>query len=141
MGPKETKQKEAMDIYGEWKRYRRMATYIGYFQAFIFGLEYTSVGVSGLYYFSEDINTSSPKFFYGMSMGAMYLSAVFGNPILGKFMDRTRKLKIIFLTTMAFSVVGNFVYVISFSAWFPVVGRFICGLADGCCAVMTGTTA
>ena len=130
--------KHNKEIYKEWKRRRRIMTYIGYFQAFLFGLEYTSLGVSGLYYFSDDIRPSNPKLFYGMSMGAMYSSAVFANPILGRIMDKTRKLRSIIFATLSFGFVGNFVYLITYSAWFPVVGRFICGLADGAFAVMTG---
>jgi len=135
----EQQNENDMEVYREWKHRRQIITFIGYFQAFLFGLEYTSVGVSGLYYFSNDIRPSNPKLFYGMSMGAVYASAIFANPILGKIMDKTRRLKFIMLVALSFGMVGNFVYTISFSsAWVPVIGRFITGVSDGCYPVMTG---
>ena len=127
-----------VEVYKEWKLRRQIMTYIGYVQAFMFGIEYTSVSVSGLYYFSNDIRPSNPKLFYGMAMGFVSLSAVVANPIFGKIMDRTRKLKCLFILTMLFAAIGNFVYTISYSAWIPAFGRLICGIADGCYPIVTG---
>ena len=127
------------EAYKEWKHRRRIITYIAHIQAFLFGIEYTSISVSALYYFSEDFHTDDPNLFYGMSMAAVYGSAIFSNPIMGRLVDETRRLRIIILVALAFGVIGNFVYTISFSTpWLPVIGRFLAGIIDGCYPVMSG---
>jgi len=132
-------QQDIMNEYKEWKQRRRLTTIIGYVHTFMIGLEYTSVSVSGLYYYKDDIRPSNPKLFYGISMAAFYVSAIFANPILGKMMDQTRQLRTIMLSVLLLNVLGNFVYTISFSSWFPIVGRLLCGVSEGCVPVMSGS--
>jgi len=127
-----------MDVYKKWKRKRQITTIIYYLQAFMLGIEYTSASVSGLYYFKNDIPSSNPKLFYGISMAALYVSAIIASPMLGKIMDQTRQLRAIILTIIMLNVLGNFIYTISLSPLFPILGRLLSGVADACIPVMSG---
>ena len=49
----------------------------------------------------------------------------------GWYVDKTGHLRELHVVVNLFSIVGNFIYSVSYSKWFPVIGRLLSGLADG----------
>ena len=79
----------------------------------------------------DSLQAEDPKFYYSLSMGAMYISIFISVITCARYMDKTRNLRRIALTTITFSIVGNLTYTITFSPYLPIFGRFLCGINDG----------
>eukprot|EP00111_Clytia_hemisphaerica_P003066 TCONS_00008695-protein len=59
------------------------------------------------------------------SIGCMTCSS-----IVARCMDRTRKLKRLTIILLTTSIVGNILYTITYSVWFPIFGRLLCGMTN-----------
>ena len=81
------------------------------------------------------------KAFLGFVLSAYSISAVFVGPIVGRLADRFGKIKCIATTCFALHVVGNLVYSMPISAYFPLMGRFISGMGNAVAGVFYGQIA
>ena len=121
-----------------WYRKRKMTTIIGLLhQAFIY-FDHSAVSISALYYYQSDFKADNPNRLYGITMLAYSVSLLVSTPFIGNYIDRTRNIRRLILTTLMFSVLGNLIYTMSFSKYLPIVGRFLCGLNDGARSSLTG---
>ena len=77
------------------------------------------------------IQPTDPVLFYSISMGVIYLTASLSSVMGGWYVDKTGHLRELHVVVNLFSIVGNFIYSVSYSKWFPVIGRLLSGLADG----------
>ena len=121
-----------------WYSKRRWTTILGIAINCFTTFEYASIAISALYYFEDSFHASSPRFYYGASMAAIFLSGVFSVFWCGRYMDKTRKLRKLFLILMGFGTVGNILYTFSFSVWLPILGRFISGCKAGAESAFAG---
>eukprot|EP00111_Clytia_hemisphaerica_P020736 TCONS_00061147-protein len=64
-------------------------------------------------------------------MGALFLSATLSSIVIGRYMDHYRNLRSTALAMAWFNIAGNLIYLIPVLNWFPIFGRFLCGIADG----------
>ena len=81
------------------------------------------------------------KAFLGFVLSAYSISAVFVGPIVGRLADRFGKIKCIATTCFALHVVGNLVYSMPISAYFPLMGRFISGMGNAVAGMFYGQIA
>ena len=64
-------------------------------------------------------------------MGALQFASMISSTLIGKLVDRYRNLRIVVLYISNFNIVGNLLYVFPYFTWFPILGRLLCGVADG----------
>ena len=50
--------------------------------------------------------------------------------LFGRYIDRTRNLRFVFLFNLAVIFVGNLMYSIPWHIWFVLTGRFLCGINE-----------
>ena len=122
---------DTSDSLQEWYKLRHRTMVIGLLHKSIFIFEYSSVSISALYYYQHSIENENPQLYYSLCMGVVYLVALFSSFHGGKYIDRTGNLREIVLMTIFLSICGNALYLISYSKWFPIIGRALCGLAEG----------
>ncbi|XP_066933275.1 uncharacterized protein [Clytia hemisphaerica] len=114
-----------------WFKRRRILAWFTLLMQCLIYFEYSAVSISALYYYKDDLKVQNPKFYYSLSMGAMYISIFISVITCARYMDKTRNLRRIALTTIVFSIVGNLTYTITISPYLPIIGRFLCGINDG----------
>ena len=121
-----------------WYQKRRISSIIGIAYRCLYYFEDGAIAISAIYYYQNSFNVSNPKFYYGCSLASIYVSAVVSNFLCGRLMDKTRALRRIILTLGLFNILGNLTYTLTWSPWYPVLGRFICGFTTGITSVLAG---
>ena len=97
----------------------------------ILSFEYASVAISALFYYQKTIKPKDPVLFYSITMGAIFITASCSAVYGGRFVDRTGRLRAFSILVSIFSIVGNIIYSVPYSKWFPILGRSLCGISDG----------
>ena len=118
-------------IMKEWYQMRRRIVVFSYIQRIIFVYEFASTSISALFYYRLMIQPTDPVLFYSISMGVIYLTASLSSVMGGWYVDKTGHLREFHIFVNMFSIVGNLIYIVPYSKWFPVIGRFLSGFADG----------
>ena len=108
------------------------ATYQGYSC-----VEYAAVSISTLQYYKNIIKVDNPRFYYGVCMSNIFLSAIISSKLFGIYMDKTRNVKMCSMLLL-FSTIGNILYSLPYSKWLPIIGRFLCGLNGGLKVAIVG---
>ena len=75
------------------------------------------------------------KVFFGFVLSAYSISAPFVGPIVGRLHDRFGSIKDIATICFTLHAVGNLVYSIPMSAYFPLMGLFISGMGNAIAGV------
>ena len=123
-----------------WYKRRNQAEWIGLIQQCLLYFEHTAVAISALFYYETLFNVDNPKLYFSLAM-AMYMTAAMTSvTVCGHYMDRTRNVRRIALVTLAILVIGNLVYTMTYSKWFPILGRFLCGINNGSRTSLAGKT-
>ena len=118
-------------ILESWYRKRRNTTIIIFLDKCLYAFEYSAIGISGLYYYKFTIKADNPKLYYSIAMAAIFFVGIISAFFAGLYIDRTRKCREYLLVSNLFTIIGNLIYVLPFSKWLPIIGRAICGVADG----------
>ena len=118
-------------IMAEWYRMRSQTKAMAFIQKTIFSFEYASVAISALFYYQKTIQPKDPVLFYSITMGVIYLTASCSAVYGGRFVDRTGRLRVFSIFVSIFSIVGNIIYSVPYSKWFPILGRSLSGISDG----------
>ena len=71
------------------------------------------------------------KFFLVLILSSYCIGAVVSGPLTGSIADRSEDPRFLFICCCALIVIAHVVYSVNISAYFPLVGRFISGLANG----------
>ena len=119
-----------------WKR--KSTTILGIIIKCFSTFEYMGISISALYYYQNSFHVSNPSLYYGWCMGAIFLSGAASALWCGRYMDKTRNLRKLFLVLMGFGTLGNILYTFTFSKWCPILGRFITGLNSGALTALAG---
>ena len=122
----------------KWYTRRTLVSWIGLIQQSLLYFEHSAVLISALFYYQNLFDVENPKFYYILSLGSYMLSGMTSVMICGYYMDRTRNLRRICLTSLALLVIGNIVYVMTYSRWLPILGRLFCGINNGVRPPLTG---
>ena len=113
-----------------WKR-RRQRTFNSFcVLACCLGTEYSIIIPSLWFYINDVIKENNSTTFYGLTLSVYYISAILGSFIITWVVDRTRRVKLTMLILIVCEIVGNILYSIPTSAYFPLFGRLIQGLGD-----------
>ncbi|XP_066924052.1 uncharacterized protein [Clytia hemisphaerica] len=126
---KEAGSDEPVDIK-QWERKRYWTTKAFTLECIMLGMEYSVTFLTLWLYIKEMINTDQPKLFYSLVASSYLIAAVILSVFIGRWVDRTRKVRQIFLICNTLVIIGNIMYAFHFSPWFLVFGRLVSG-ADG----------
>ena len=113
-----------------WEKKRYWTTKAFTLECVMLGMEYSVTFLTLWLYIKDMIDTEQPKLFYSLVASSYLIAAVILSVVIGRWIDRTRKVRQIFLICNTFVILGNILYALHFSPWFLVFGRLISG-ADG----------
>jgi MFS family permease len=88
------------------------------------------------WYYIKSLGQS--KEFLAVVLASFNLSAVITSPILGHIADRTGHVKPLIVLTYVLKILGNLIYSINVSAFFPLFGRVISGMGDSSFGILMG---
>ena len=128
----------SINALSDWKKKRR-STIIGYIIiGSIVGIDY-SVILSTVYLYLRDfIHTPHPNLCYGIIITLFNLSSTLFGAMSGRWVDKTRRIKIYVNIILVLQVIGNVLYTIPYSVAFPIIGRVLAGISDPFSNVCTG---
>ena len=128
----ETLTMEGSPEYRKWTIRRDRTTYITYFIIFLGGLEINSVTIALLYYLEESFNMTPDQIRLYYSLAEMFnaLGQIVSGLLIGRYMDRTRNLRLSCLLILWATIVGNVLYSLPFHILFILIGRFLCGFNE-----------
>lgn len=113
-----------------WEKKRYWTTKAFTLECVMLGMEYSVTFLTLWLYIKEMVNTEQPKLFYSLVASSYLIAAVILSVIIGRWIDRTRKIRQIFLICNTLVILGNILYALHYSPWYLVFGRLISG-ADG----------
>ena len=122
---RQQEQEQLQDFYR--KRRNNLIVY-GIFKC-LYAFETSAVSLSALYYFQYVVRVENPKLFFSLAVGALSSGSMITSALVGRMVDKYRNLRKASFISL-FNVVGNFIYVLPFFNWLPILGRFLCGIAD-----------
>ena len=125
----------------EWKKKRESTYRVFCILAIFVGSEFSLIVPSLWFYLNDVIKTDHIKFYYATAAAIYYIAPIFGGLVISVYVDRTRNLKPVMLTLIAFEIIGSCMYAIYLSVYFPVVARFIQGFGEVNVSLMTAEIA
>ena len=105
------------------------------FRSFVSGVEEFLIQPTAWYYIKS---LGESNLFLGITMAIYSVGALMFSPIIGALDVRFQAPKMIFVTCTCLRFIGNLLYSIPVNGYFPLFGRFICGLAAATDGVMYG---
>ncbi|XP_066932544.1 uncharacterized protein [Clytia hemisphaerica] len=123
---------EKSEEYKKWTKLLKKTTYISYLLIFLGGLEINAVQISMLYYLEESFKMTPDEVRLNFSVAEAFnaLGQLFSGLLIGRYMDRTRNLKLSCLSILCATIVGNLLYSLPVHISFIVIGRFLCGFNE-----------
>lgn len=122
----------------QWEKKRSTTIKAFVLECAVLGMEYSVTFLTLWIYVTTLVVTDRPSFFYSIISAAYLLSAVLFSIMIGRWVDRTRNVRIAFLVCNMSVIFGNVLYSVHHSPWFLVVGRFLCGIGGPLRSVMSG---
>lgn len=113
-----------------WKKKRRRTVGAYLLCGAIGGVDYSAVLVTLYLYLTDLVKTDQPKLYYGLTLSSFCLSSAIVGPLAGRYIDKTRKMKLYTNFVLVAQIIGNLLYVIHFHPIYLVISRFIAGIAD-----------
>ena len=124
--------------FEKWKRKRKCTFVIYIFQYFLNGVE-NSINLATLWiYVTTIMNTDSPGIFNGVINAAFFLPTILFSSAIARYADRTRKIKLCLTIGICNVMLGHILYVIPFSPYYAVCGRFLQGFIRTMNPLMVG---
>ena len=124
-----------------WGNKRRNTVRVFWFIALVLGAEYSIIIPSLWFYLTEVIQTNNAHFMFAAIISGFYVAALLSGALIPRYIDRTRDIRRSMMLLILIKIIGNFIYIIPLSAYFPLIGRFMQGMADFCLTIMTAETA
>ena len=125
----------------EWKIKRESTYRVFCILAIFLGAEYSMIVPSLWFYLRGVVKTDHIKIYYGTAFAIYYLASILSGLTISVYVDRTRNLKPVMLTLIAFEIFGSCMYAVYYSVYFPIVARFIQGFGDVNMSLMTAEIA
>ena len=124
-----------------WESKRSNTVRVFWFIALVLGAEYSIIIPSLWFYLTEVIQTHNAHFMFGAIVSGFYVAALLSGALIPRYIDRTRDIRRSMMLLILMKMIGNFIYIIPLSAYFPLIGRLLQGMADFCLTIMTAETA
>ena len=123
---------ELCERYIKWKRSRSETRILGNILIFISGVESQCMAVTYMYYLHESLKVSflEAGLYFSISESIFCFSNALSGMFFGRYVDRTRNMRFVFLLNLAIIGLGNLMYSIPYALWWIVVARFLCGINE-----------
>ena len=126
------------DIWKTWERKRRHTFLCFLFLAFILGLDLSAVFTTMYIYLKHLVRTDEPKLYYSLILGCFNLCSLICCVTLGRWLDKTRKVRFYAHLALVVQIIGYLLYAIPFHPTFLLVGRIFNGVSDTFASVVSG---
>ena len=125
----------------QWKK-KRCQTVISFrIVTYTIGFEYGLAMTTIFSYLKNILKVLDPGAWLGWITAAYFFGSLVGNLTLSKIADRTRRTKMLILGASLFAFVGGVLYMMPYSPYNLLIGRFLQGFADGLISVINGEIA
>ncbi|XP_057306268.1 uncharacterized protein LOC130644586 [Hydractinia symbiolongicarpus] len=121
-----------------WKKKRRRTVGAYLLCGAIVGVDYSVVFATLYPYLTDLVKTDKPKLYYGLTIASFCLCSTILGPPAGRFIDKTRKMKLYTNFVLVAQIIGNLLYAIHFHPIYLVIGRFIAGIANTFGSICSG---
>ena len=126
---------ETMELsarYTKWKKQRSRTRLFANILIFLYGMENLGVEVTCIFYFHQSLGLSlTDAAFYYTITGTMFcISSAFSGILFGRYVDKTRNMRFVFLLNVAIVGIGNLMYSIPYRIWWVILGRVLCGINE-----------
>lgn len=78
-------------------------------------------------YVTRQIVTDEPDLMFGFLNGLIYLVSILLNPFIAYIGDKYRRPRLMLSLTNIITITGNFLYVLYYSPWYPIIGIILIG--------------
>ena len=138
-------QKEMRKISEEsfktWKKKRSSTFYIYCLMYLISGMHTAFMNATIWIYVTTQILTNKSYLVFAILNAIIFLPSVLLNPFIGYFGDKFRRPKLMLCITNMLSIVGSVLYMLYYSAWYPIIGSFLLGFRFPLRSIMVAETA
>ncbi|XP_057308154.1 uncharacterized protein LOC130646037 [Hydractinia symbiolongicarpus] len=105
---------------------------------FLAGLDYSIIMSTLVLYLNDLVKVSNPNLYYSIILGAFAVSSILVGTVCGRFVDRTRNLKMYIILVLLLMLIGNLFYAVYLHPAFLIIGRFLAGIGDSFMGVSAG---
>ena len=102
------------------------------------GVDITIILSTIVPYLKNSFRVSNVNAYYAFITTAFYVSSALCGMFAGKYVDRTRRMKLFTGITLVLQIVGNLIYTVSLSPAFPFIGRLLAGAGESFTGVCIG---
>ena len=102
------------------------------------GIEYGFIVPTLFSYLKDEVHAKHLNFWFGAITSSFFVASIVGSLTIGKYADRTRKIRRIIVGTCFFVSLGNIIYTLAYNAPSVLVGRFMQGFGDAVVPVLIG---
>ena len=123
---------ESFPRYIEWKKHRSRTRILANILIFFTGIESQCVEVTSIFYFHQNLGFSltDAAFYFTISETVFSTSNALSGISFGRYVDKTRRMRFVFLLNIVILCIGNLMYSIPYALWWVLVGRFLCGINE-----------
>lgn len=122
----------------DWIRKRLHTSYICITYGFLLGMDYSGIVISLPFYLRDDLLVHDVRLYYSIVVTAMCFSAAVSGIAFGRFIDKSRNLRLCLLMFPFLTCVGNLLYTLHYSVWLLLIGRLLCGISDAAQPAISG---
>jgi len=122
----------------KWKRNRRNTVIAFLIMGVSIGIDFLVVLSTLFLYLRDVLKTESPELWYGLIYASFFVSSSVFGVILGRWVDRTRKIRVYVNITLMVQILGCFLYIVPLHPVLLLIGRTLCGIGDSVAALAAG---
>ena len=135
------KQKITDEALKQWKK-KRTSTFMIYCLVYLLsGMHTAFMNATIWIYVTRQIVNDNPYFVFGMINAILFLPSVILNPLIAYFGDKFRRPKIMLFLTNTLVILGSFLYMVYYSAWYPIIGTCLLGFRFSIRPILVGEIA
>ena len=123
---------ESSPRYIQWKKQRSRTRILANILILFSGIEHQCMEVTCIFYFHQSFGLSltDAGFYYTVSETIFGTSNALSGISFGRYVDKTRNMRRVFLLNLVIIGLGNLMYSIPYALWWVLVGRFLCGINE-----------
>ena len=134
-------QKMTDEALKQWKK-KRTSTFMIYCLVYLLsGMHTAFMNATIWIYVTRQIVNDNPYFVFGMINAILFLPSVILNPLIAYFGDKFRRPKIMLFLTNTLVILGSLLYMIYYSAWYPITGTCLLGFRFSIRPILVGEIA
>ena len=123
---------ESSPRYIQWKKQRSRTRILANILILFSGIEQKCIEVTCIFYFHQRLGLSltDAGFYYTISETIFSINNAFTGISFGRYVDKTRNMRAVFLFNIVILALGNLMYSIPYALWWVIFGRFLCGVNE-----------